>query len=163
MATADAASSKYISLYEQARKPTVSSLYIRTTEPVGLSLRLTGFLTNQGDFSLLLLLLNKACGAGTQISGSTSGSRHQKFLAQASAPEWFDPLKIIVVLYLYNSLAQQTGAMKPEHKFRLRLHHSKRLDPDLALAPVIQNCLGSGSTTLVYTRPRWINVWQIEL
>jgi len=89
MATADAASSKYISLYEQARKPTVSSLYIRTTEPVGLSLRLTGFLTNQGDFSLLLLLLNKACGAGTQISGSTSGSssRHQTFLAQASAPE----------------------------------------------------------------------------
>jgi len=82
------------------------------------------------------------CGAGTQISGSSS--RHLIFFAPFPAPaqhlevsgsrmiwsiENWKPL-----YYLYNPLAPQTMSVEPEPKFQ---------------ASAIQNCLGSDFTALV--------------
>jgi len=53
--------------------------------------------------------LKHGCGAKTEISGSSSGCRHLKFLARTSTPttKWFAPLKTIVLfvqLYYYASV-----------------------------------------------------------
>jgi len=37
-------------------------------------------------------ILKQGCGAGTEISGCGSSSRHLKFFAQAPASKWFGPL-----------------------------------------------------------------------
>jgi len=56
---------------------------------------------------------NQGYGAGTQVSGSGSISKHLNFLAPAS--ERFGP-KIKLLFYLYNSLAQQIMSVEREPK-----------------------------------------------
>jgi len=67
---------------------------------------------------------HQGCGAGTRISGSSSG--HQNFLALASTSKSFWLLlrndlvhwKQKTLYDLYNSLAQQTMFVKPGTKFQ---------------------------------------------
>ena len=95
----------------------------------------------------------QCCGAGIQISGSGSGfsSGHLNVLAPAPTSKsfWLRLLKDLVektLYYLYNSLVQQTMTVEREPKFQAS-----------APAPAIQNCLGSGSTTLLGTLRHWFN------
>jgi len=103
--------------------------------------------------------MNQGCGAGTQISGSGSNSKHLNFLTSAPTSKrfWLRLQNDLVkwnkklLFYFYNSLHSKLCLVNGNPNFRLwlRIHHLKFVAP--ASAPGIQNFLGSGSTALVWS------------